>query len=108
MGVYQKKNGKWYCRGKVNNERYHKLCDGAKTEDEAKTIEDGIRFQIRQEQLGLVKKEEKVTVYPVKFMIKKYLEYSKAVKVTHKKDVTHTNFFLSFFGANKDILEIYI
>ena len=39
-------------------------------------------------------------------MIKKYLEYSKAVKVTHKKDVTHTNFFLSFFGANKDILEI--
>ena len=106
MGVYQKKNGKWYCRGQIEETRYHKLCDGARTEKEAIAIEDGLRFQIRQEQLGLIKKEEKVTVYPVKFMIKKYLEYSKAVKVTHKKDVTHTNFFLSFFGANKDILEI--
>lgn len=106
MSVYQKKNGKWYCNGRVNSERYHNLCIGAKTEKEAKAIEDGIRFQIRQEQLGLVKKEEKIRVYSVKFMCKKYLEYSEATKLTYKKDVTHTNFFLSFFGENKDILEI--
>ena len=53
MGVYQKKNGKWYCRGQIEEERYHKLCEGAKTEQEARKLEDGLRFQIRQEQLGL-------------------------------------------------------
>lgn len=52
MSVYQKKNGKWYCRGRVNDERYHKLCDGAKSEKQAVAIEDGIRYQIRQVQLG--------------------------------------------------------
>lgn len=106
MSVYQKKNGKWYCYGSINSIRYHKLCVGAKLEKEAKTIEDGIRFQIRQEQLGLVKKEEKITVYSVKFMCKKYLEYSKANKSTYDKDITHTKFFKEFFGENKDILSI--
>lgn len=106
MSVYQKPNGKWYCRGRVNDERYHKLCDGAKTEKEAIALEDGLRFQLRQEQLGLVKKEEKTKIYTFKFMVAKYLDYSKANKVTYEKDVTHTNFFLSYFGEKTDILSI--
>lgn len=106
MSVYQKKNGKWYCRGRVDNERYHKLCDGAKTEKEAIALEDGIRYQLRQAQLGLVKKEEKKTVYTVKFMLNKYLEYSKANKKSYKTDLTFTAFFLNYFGQNNDILAI--
>lgn len=107
MSVYQKKNGKWYCRGQVNDQRYHKLCDGAKTEKEAIALEDGIRYQLRQVQLGLVKKEEeKKTVYTVEFMCKKYLEYSKANKATYDKDITHTDFFKLYFGEKTDILSI--
>ncbi len=106
MSVYQKKNGKWYCRGRVDNERYHKLCDGAKTEKEAIALEDGIRYQLRQVQLGLVKKEEKKTVYTVKFMLNKYLEYSKANKKSYKTDLTFAKFFLDYFGQNRDILMI--
>ena len=106
MSVYQKKNGKWYCRGRINGERYHCLCNGAKSEKDAIALEDGIRFQFRQEQLGLAKREEKIPIYTVKFMLKKYLEYSKATKITYDKDITHTNFFLEFFGANTDILSI--
>ena len=106
MSVYQKKNGKWYCRGRINGERYHCLCNGAKSEKDAIALEDGIRFQFRQEQLGLAKREEKIPIYTVKFMLKKYLEYSKANKSTYQKDIAHTNFFLEFFGANTDILLI--
>lgn len=107
MSVYQKKNGKWYCRGRVDNERYHKLCDGAKTEKEAIALEDGIRYQLRQVQLGLVKKEEeKKTVYTVKFMLNKYLEYSRANKKSYKTDLTFATFFLDYFGQNRDILMI--
>ena len=107
MSVYQKKNGKWYCRGRVNDERYHKLCDGAKSEKQAVAIEDGIRYQIRQVQLGLAEKEVKKTIYTVEFMCKKYLEYSKAnKKITYDKDVTHTDYFKEFFKKNTDILSI--
>ena len=106
MSVYQKPNGKWYCRGQVNEQRYHKLCDGAKTEKEAIALEDGIRFQLRQEQLGLVKKEEKITTYTMKFMINKYLEYSKTNKKSYKTDLIFKKFFLEYFGKNKDILSI--
>lgn len=106
MSVYQKKNGKWYCRGRVNDERYHKLCDGAKSEKQAVAIEDGIRYQIRQVQLGLAEKEVKKTIYTVEFMCKKYLEYSKANKATYRIDIIHTNFFKNFFGAKTDILKI--
>ena len=106
MSVYQKKNGKWYCRGQVNDVRYHKLCTGAKTSKQAIELEDGIRFQIRQEQLGLAEKEEKKTVYTVDFMCKKYLAYSKANKASYDADVIFTNFFKSFFGAKRDVLTI--
>ncbi|MBE7711220.1 MAG: hypothetical protein E7Z92_03670 [Cyanobacteria bacterium SIG31] len=106
MSVYQKKNGKWYCRGQVNDVRYHKLCDGAKTHKEALALEDGIRYRIRQEQLGLVEKEEKEIVYTVDFMCKKYLDYSKANKASYEKDITHTEFFKNYFGIKKNILSI--
>lgn len=106
MSVYQKKNGKWYCRGKVKDSRYHQLCNGAKNMSEAKAIEDGVRYQLRQEQLGLVEKKEKKPTYTLKFMVNKYLEYSKANKASYKADKIFTNFFLEYFDTNKDITAI--
>lgn len=104
MSVYQKDNGKWYCRGRVNGKRYHCLCDGADSKTKAVAQEDGIRFQIRQEQLGLAKKEEKKTIYTIEKLTEKYLEYSKSTqKATFDKDVTHTTFFKKFFGKKTDI-----
>lgn len=106
MSVYQKPNGKWYCRGRVNGTRYHCLCDGAKTEQQAIAIEDGIRYHNRQEQLGLIEKKEKTTIYTIDFMCKKYLEYSEINKATYNKDITHTNFFKEYFGKKTDVLSI--
>lgn len=106
MSVYQKDNGKWYCRGRVNGKRYHCLCDGADSKTKAVAQEDGIRFQIRQEQLGLAKDKNQEKIYTLDFMVKKYLEYSKANKESYKFDVTATNFFIKFWGKKKDILSI--
>ena len=61
MTVYKNSNGKWYCQGRVNGERYHKLCDGADSKEKAKAIEDGIRYKLRQAQNGLIEKKEKYT-----------------------------------------------
>lgn len=73
MGVYKHKNGNWYCRGRIEGERYHALCPGATSESLAKSIEDGIRFEIRNRQLGLV--EEKKVVITLKEMMNGYIKY---------------------------------
>ena len=51
MGVYKHPNGNWYCRGRIKGKIYHAPCPGATSETKAKSIEDGIRFEIRNRQL---------------------------------------------------------
>ena len=71
MTVYQRKNGKWYCYGTIKGERYHVLCDGATDKQSATELEDGVRYKIRQKQLGLTKEENNKKSYSVDFMCKK-------------------------------------
>lgn len=73
MGVYKDDNGRWYCRGLIKGEGYHAPCPGATSESKAKSIEDGIRFKIRNRQLGLVEKEKMVIT--LKEMMNGYIEY---------------------------------
>ena len=75
MGVYKHDNGRWYCRGQIKGERYHALCPGATSESKAKSIEDGIRFKIRNRQLGLVEQEK--MVINLKEIMNCYIEYRK-------------------------------
>ena len=75
MGVYKHPNGNWYCRGRIKGERYHEVCPGATSGSKAKSIEDGIRFMIRNKQLGLV--EQKAEIITLAEMLNGYIEYRK-------------------------------
>lgn len=98
MVVYKSKNGKWYCQGMVKGQRYHKLCDGAKTQKEAKAIEDTERYKLRQIQGGIILNEHKE--YRLRYLKQLYLEYTE----TNNKDLKHVkcriNIFENFIGAN--------
>ena len=73
MGVYKHDNGRWYCRGRIQGERYNKPCTGATSESKAKSIEDGIRFKIRNRQLGLI--EQKAEIITLEEIMNCYIEY---------------------------------
>lgn len=56
MAVYQGNNGKWYARGSVNKERYHRLLDGVKGRTEATSVDNEIRRELTLQQRGLIQK----------------------------------------------------
>ena len=83
MSVYKKANGKWYCLFMIKGERVHKLLDGATDRESAKALEDVERYNLRQIQGGIKKREEKK--YSINKAIDLYLNYSQL----HKKDYSH-------------------
>jgi integrase len=101
MSIY-KKNGKYYCRGRVNGERYNKLCDGASNSTEAKKLEDGIRYNIRLKQEGLIKEDKS---FSVSFMVKKYLQACKN-NSTYNIAKIFARRIIDFFGVNRNICSI--
>ena len=105
MGVYKAKNGKYYCRGRINGERYHKLCAGAKSKEEAKALEDAERYTLRLKQKGLLQ-EGKVQVYNFKFLMDKYVAVCEANNKSTKEAKIFRKYLLEYFGSNKDISKI--
>lgn len=103
MGVYKNNNNKWYCRGQINGERYHLPCAGAKDKSEAKAIEDGIRFKIRQQQSGLIKSNK---IYTLKFMMNKYIESCELNNKSARTAIIFTKYILLFFGEKTNVTEI--
>lgn len=104
MGVYKHDNGRWYCRGRIQGERYNKPCTGATSESKAKSIEDGIRFMIRNKQLGLV--EQKVIVVTSEEMMNGYIENAKVKNKTAKIAAIQSKVILEYFGDKKDVTKI--
>lgn len=102
MAVY-KQNNKWYCRGRINGERYHLLCQGAETKDKARELEDAYRYDIRLRQKGLAaKKEKKVTFFELLEMYQNYANI-------HNKDTAHIHSKIKSmkdYFHNKDIKTI--
>lgn len=99
MSVYRN-NNKWYCRGRVNGERYHLLCQGAKTKEEAKEIDASERLKILRRQRGLLENEKD---YTFSFMIERFVEVSKLNNRTWKTSVVMSKYILDYFGKNKSI-----
>lgn len=104
MGVYKHKNGNWYCRGRIQGERYHQPCTGATSEAKAKSIEDGIRFEIRNRQLGLV--EQKKIIITLKEIMNGYIENAKVKNKSPKVAITQSKYILEYFGEKKDVSKI--
>lgn len=102
MTVY-KKNGKYYCRFKIHGRQKHLLCHGAKSEKEAKAIEDSEKYKLRQVIGGIVK-EEKL----IKFKVLCDL-YRKHASI-NLRDIKHAksrvNHIENFFKPNSDIKTI--
>lgn len=84
----------------IKGERVHKLLDGAKTQEEAKELEDAERFKLRQVQNGLIKREEKKVVF--KSLVDLFLNYSKINKSDFKNDVHKVEILLGYFGKHTD------
>lgn len=103
MSVYKKPNGKWYCLFMIKGERVHKLLDGAKDKESAKALEDAERFNLRQIQGGIKKREEKK--YSINKAIDLYLNYSKLHKKDYIHDISKTKSIKNFF-KNKNIDDI--
>ena len=57
MGVYQKKNGKWYCQFRQGSIRKHLLCRGATNKKEAEDIEITFKYKLQQQINGVMPKE---------------------------------------------------
>jgi len=103
MTIY-KKNGKYYCRGRVDGERYNKLCNGATTAKEAKTIEDSIRYELRLKEAGIIK--EKKHKYSFSFLMNKYVRTSEANNKSVKESKLYSKYLKLYFGENRDIESI--
>lgn len=99
MSVYRK-NEKYYCRFQINGERHHYLCNGATTINEAKRIEDGLRFKLQQQQLGLLPKEEKKK-YRLKALKENFLVYSKINRSVYQQDLGRLKIAFQFFREDK-------
>lgn len=104
MSVYKKSNGSWYCRFQIDGERHHYLCNGAKTQQEAKKIEDGFRYRIQQQQNGVIPKENKENTF--KFLCDFYLQYSRANKKSYKQDKSRVALISTYFNKYKFISDI--
>lgn len=102
MGVYKRGN-KWYCRGRINGERYHKCCTGATNKEEAKALEDAERYRIRQIQIGLIKEEGK---YTFGFLMDNYVNVCSANNRNVKDAHTKRKYLCEYFGRNKNIRNI--
>ena len=103
MSVYRK-NEKYYCRFQINGERHHYLCNGATTMNEAKRIEDGYRFKLQQQQIGLLPKEEKQNSF--KSLCKFFLQYSQTNKKSYKQDKSRVTLIEKYFSKCKWISDI--
>lgn len=104
MGVYKTNNGSWYCRGQINGERYHLPCAGATDRLKAKAIEDGIRYEIRQRQNGLIKPKE--SVYTLKYMLDKYIESCELNNKSSRVAIVMSKYLLLYFGEKTDVTTI--
>lgn len=102
MGVYKKDNGKWYCRGQINGERYHLPCTGAKDKEQARALEDAERFRIRQKQKGLLNEKEKPISFG--FMMDNFKKISKANNKTGKEAEIKAKYLCMYFGRQKNVL----
>jgi len=106
MSVYKNtKNSKWYCKFQIKGERKHLLCDGAKNKLEAQSIEDSEKFRLRQQQVGLLPREEsKLTVCK---LVNIFLDYSKMNKKSYEQDKYRLDLLLDkYLKVNQLIKEV--
>lgn len=103
MSVYKKKNGKWYCRFQVDQDRIHNVCHGTKTKQEALAIESAKKFRLQQQQVGLLPKDEsKITLSKLADV---FLDHSKMNKKSYKQDYYRLNNLLNNYMKSNMLIK---
>lgn len=100
MGVYKHSNGKWYCRGQINGERYNISCELAKDRMEAVAFEDEHRHKIREKQKGHVIQD---VSFKFGYMMNKYVEVCKANNRSSRLAETYAKYLTDYFGEYREI-----
>lgn len=103
MGVYKKENGKWYCHGSVEGERYHMCCTGAKNKNEAKIIDDAHRFKLMQKHRGLI---EETQNYTLGYIMDNWVLSCETNNKSAKEAIIKRKYICDYFGRNKNIMSI--
>lgn len=103
MSIFKAKNGKWHYQFMLNGERKHGLCIGCRDKKEALEFEGDLKYKLSLQQRGKIPKEYKLSF---KKATEIYLKYSKANKITYKKDETLVKYMLDYFGKDKKVSEI--
>ena len=99
MGVYKHKNGKWYCRGQINGERYDVACKDSKEKSEAIEFEDEYRHKIRQKQKGHI---ENNVSFNFGQIMKRYIEVCKANNSGWRLSETYAKYLIAYFGEHRE------
>ena len=104
MGVYRKKNGKWYCEFRLGRHRRHLLCHGATSKKEAEQIENAFKYKLQQQINGVIPKDlPNVTMSQ---LLQKELDYAELNKKSYKTDICRAKVIKQFFGGNSLIKDI--
>ena len=96
MGVYKKRNGKFYCRIQYKGVRRNLLCAGCSKEDDAKIFMSNALTHLVQVVNGVAKDERKEVTF--KQLTKLFLNYSQANKKDYKRDKAKVEVLKAFFG----------
>lgn len=104
MGVYQKKNGKWYCEFRHGSIRKHLLCRGASNKKEAEQIENAFKYRLQQQVNGVIPKD--LPNMTMGQLVNKELEYAQLNKKSYKTDESRAKVIKKFFGWNSLIKDI--
>lgn len=96
MGIYKKRNGKFYCRIQYKGQRQNLLCAGCKTEDEAKIFAANALTHLVQVVNGVAVDDRKIIRF--RDLTKVFLIYSETNKKDYKRDKAKVEVLKSFFG----------
>lgn len=99
MGVYKHKNGKWYCRGQINHERYDIRCIDVDDKQAAIEFEDEYRQKIRQKQKGHIVKD---VSFNFEYIMNNYVEICKANNKSARLSETYAKYLIKYFGKHRE------
>lgn len=96
----EKRNGKYYSRFKIHGKQKHILCHGARTEKEARAIEDAEKYKLRQQMAGLLSSCENVRFSVLLKIYEKHAQIHKARSKGEKAIINHIRTFFKDMKAN--------
>lgn len=104
MAVYKKKNNKWYCKGYVGGQPYHRLCKGATNKQQALEMEAAFMYDLKMQQLGIIPKKLKNVYFPR--LKELYIRHAINNHKKFRNQVYYLNALEKYFISTKPINDV--